>query len=221
MDVAKMSFIPALQHDILTPAYDVLIRLTIPELRFKTHLIRSAAIAAGHRVLDVGCGTGTLLLLASKCHRDATFIGIDPDLRIVRRARRKVPAATFELASAAALPFDADSFDRVLSTLTFHHLTREEKLVTMREIFRVLRPNGQFHLGDFGKPDSFAMRVASFLTEKIGREHVEENFAGMLPSMLAAAGFTKVEETGRFTTIFGVLRITRAAKGIPVLPGCS
>jgi hypothetical protein len=56
------------------------------------------------------------------------------------------------------------------------------------------------------------MRVASVLIEKIGREHVRENFRGLLPGMLSEAGFSVVEETGRCGTIFGVLRTYCAIK---------
>jgi ubiquinone/menaquinone biosynthesis C-methylase UbiE len=212
--MSRDRFIPALKHDLLTPAYDILIRLTLPEMRFKRHLIGAAAIAPGHRVLDVGCGTGTLLRLAVEQHRGVTFVGVDPDRRILARARRKVREmrVSLEEASATALPFDDASFDRVLSTLTFHHLRGDEKVDAMREILRVLRPRGEFHLGDFGQPDTVLMRIASFLSEKIGREHVEENFRGMLPSMLTDAGFVGVRETGRFTTMFGVLRTLESMK---------
>ena len=208
-------FIPALKRDALTPVYDVLIRLTLPEMRFKRHLLDAAVIAAGHRVLDVGCGTGTLLRLAAGQSTGATFVGIDPDPAILGRARPKLadlPEVSVEVGSATKLPFDSGSFDRVLSTLAFHHLRGDEKAEAMREILRVLRPGGEFHLGDFGAPDTLATRITSFLTERIGGEHVQENFQGLLPSMLARAGFTGVEETGRFGTMFGVLRTIRAVK---------
>ena len=211
-----MRFIPALGCDALTPAYDAFIRLTLPKIRFKSQLIQAAAIAPRHHVLDVGCGTGTLLLLAGRAHPEATFVGIDPDPRILVRARRKVPAVKLEESSATALPFADEIFDRVLSSLVLHHLNREGKVAAMREIFRVLKPRGEFHLGDFGPPDSRTMRIVSFLIEKTGLEHVEENFRGMLPSMLMNAGFESVKATCRFPTIFGVLRCIRAVKPVQV-----
>ena len=212
----RAPFIPALRHEALTPAYDFLIRLTMPELRFKEELIDAAAIDRGQRVLDVGCGTGTMLLMIAQRHPDASLAGVDPDPRVLERAQRKIAQAgraiALREASATALPYADESFDVVLSSLVFHHLTCCEKLQAMREIHRVLAPGGELHLGDFGEPDSRAMRVVSFLTEKIGREHVADNFAGMLMPMLEGTGFTMVEETGRFTSIFGVLRTIRAFK---------
>ena len=206
-------YIPALSHDWLTPAYDFLIALAMPERRFKTGLIDAAAIDSRHRVLDVACGTGTLLQMVAERHPRASLVGIDIDPRVLARARSKVGInAVFELASATAIPFAQGVFDIVLSSLAFHHLTREEKAEAMLEILRVLRPGGEFHLGDFGPPHMPLMRIASFLTEKIGREHVADNYAGFLVPMLDDAGFRVVEETGRFTSIFGTLRTVRAVK---------
>ena len=210
---SSRSYIPALSHDALTPAYDVLIALAMPERRFKTALIDAAGIEAGQRILDVACGTGTLLRMVAERHPRAALAGIDIDANVLARARSKVgSSAGLELASATAIPFASGTFDVVLSSLAFHHLTRDEKAESMREILRVLRPGGEFHLGDFGAPHTRSMRVASFLTEKVGREHVDDNYAGLLVPMLYDAGFGNVEETARFASIFGTLRTLRAVK---------
>ena len=209
-------FIPALGRDVFTPLYDLGIRLTLPERRFKSRLIESAHLARGMHVLDVGCGTGTLLLFAAEAAPDTRLVGVDVDDRILERARRKITVAGFrielERASATELPYADRSFERVLSTLAFHHLTRDEKARAFAEAHRVLRPGGELHLGDFGAPDTRYAGVASYLTERIGGEHVQENYRGLLPQMARDAGFVSVEETGRFGTIFGVLRSFRAAK---------
>jgi len=215
MTPGKRGFIPALTYDVLTPLYDVAIRLTLPELRFKRRLIAAAGIAAGQRALDVGCGTGTLLLLAAQSHPSADFVGIDPDPNILRRARKKLGGlanVAFNEGSATALPYPAGSFDRVLSSLVFHHLTREEKMIALRQILRVLRPRGELHLADFGAPHTRTMRVLSVFVERIGREHVTENFRGMLPAMLSEAGFQEVGETAHFATIFGTIQLLKGTK---------
>ena len=210
---ASGRFIPALSHDALTPAYDFLIAFAMPERRFKTALIDAAAIESGHRVLDVACGTGTLLQMVAERHPGAALTGIDIDPNVLARAKAKVGArAVLELASATALPFSSGTFDIVLSSLAFHHLTREEKVAAMQEVRRVLRPGGEFHLGDFGAPHTAVMRIGSFLTEKIGREHAADNFAGLLAPMLHYAGFREIEESGRVASVFGTLRTLHAVK---------
>ena len=212
----RKPFIPALGRDALTPIYDLGIRLTLPERRFKTRLVESARLTAGMRVLDVGCGTGTLLLIAAELAPAAVLFGVDIDDRILDRARQKIAVRgvriQFERASATELPYADGSFERVLSTLAFHHLTREEKARAFVEAFRVLRSGGELHLGDFGAPDTRYSRVASYLTEQLGGEHVQENYGGLLPAMARDAGFVGIEETSRFGTVVGVLRSFRAAR---------
>ena len=62
--MADRSYVPALGFDWLTRFYDPLLALTLREKTLKDRLIAQAAIAPGHAVLDVGCGTGTLAILA-------------------------------------------------------------------------------------------------------------------------------------------------------------
>lgn len=68
-----MSYIPALRFNWLTRFYDPLIRATLKEDRFRGLLLDQAGVQPGHKVLDVGCGTGTLVLIlkqrvpAAKC----------------------------------------------------------------------------------------------------------------------------------------------------------
>lgn len=209
-------YIPALGRDVLTPIYDLGIRLTLPERRFKLRVIESAHLEPGMRVVDVGCGTGTLLLIAAEVMPEARLFGVDIDDRILERARQKLSLRDLniqlEQASATDLPYADGSFERVLSTLTFHHLTRQQKQRAFAEAYRVLRPSGELHVGDFGAPHTRYARAASYLIERIGREHVQENFLGLLPQMALDVGFSSIEETGRFGTIFGVLRSFRAAK---------
>src|SRR3989442_2882228 len=89
MPPGKRDFIPALTYDVLTPLYDVAIRLTLPELSFKRRLLAAAGIAAGQRALDLGCGTRTLLLLAAQSHPNTAFVGHDPDAPMLTPARQK------------------------------------------------------------------------------------------------------------------------------------
>jgi ubiquinone/menaquinone biosynthesis C-methylase UbiE len=215
MTPGKRAFIPALTYDVLTPLYDVAIRLTLPEIRFKRCLLAAAGIGAGQRALDIGCGTGTLLRLAAQSHPDAEFVGLDPDPNILTRARKKLrrfPNVDLNEGSATALPYPASTFDRVLSSLVFHHLSGEQKVIAFQEILRVLRPRGELHLADFGAPHTPTMRVLSILVETIGREHVTENFRGLLPAMLSEAGFHEVGETARFATIFGTIQLLKGTR---------
>lgn len=208
---------PALGHDLLTPLYDAVVRWTTPETKFKRRLVRQASIGRGHRVLDVGCGTATLTLLVKREHPDAEVTGIDGDPKILRIARAKAERAvsdvTFEQAMAYALPHLDDSFDRVLSSLVFHHLTREDKARTFREVHRVLRAGGELHFADFGKPQNALMLAASLPWRLFdGMNTTRDNVRGDLPALLRDAGFAEVCETARYMTLFGTLSLYQAHK---------
>lgn len=82
-------YVPALSYTWLTPFYDFLIRWTMPELRIKRELIRQVRIRTGYRVLDLGCGTATLTLLAKKTYPNASIVGLDGDAQILAIAKRK------------------------------------------------------------------------------------------------------------------------------------
>jgi ubiquinone/menaquinone biosynthesis C-methylase UbiE len=93
-----------------------------------------------------------------RLHPEAEVVGLDPDPKALARARRKTEAAgvaiRFDAGFANELPYPDASFDRVFSSLMFHHLEREAKLATLRELRRVIAPSGSLHLLDFGPPRS-------------------------------------------------------------------
>lgn len=75
-------YIPALKYDWLTPLYDPLLRWTLRESIFKRHLMEQAGIERDHRLLDLGCGTATLMIQIKRAHPEAEVVGIDAVLNI-------------------------------------------------------------------------------------------------------------------------------------------
>lgn len=207
-------YIPALGLDLLTPLYDPVLHWVFQEMRFKQRLVNQANIQPGQRVLDLGCGTGTLTLLIKQVYPDADVIGLDGDLTVLTLARAKaekvgVPLA-FNAGMAFQLPYPDQAFDRVLTSLMLHHLTTDNKLRTLHEVYRVLQPGGALYVLDFGKPHTTLAYLISLIVRNF--EQVADNIQGLLPIMLGRAGFISIAEIAHFMTVAGTLTLYKAQK---------
>ena len=210
-------YLPALAYRSLTPLYDPLVRLTTRERAFKEALIGAAGIEDGMDVLDVGSGTGTLAVWIKQWHPGATVCGLDGDPDVLARARAKAEAVGIDVEFAEGLsyelPYPDASFDRVVSSLFFHHLLRADKVRTLAAIRRVLRPGGELHIADWGHPEDPAMRLAALGIRLLdGAESTADNLAGRLPQVIADAGFKRVSEGRAFRTVFGLVRLVSARR---------
>ena len=209
-----VKYIPALGIGSLTPFFDSFQKWGAKEETFKPELISQAGIEENFRVLDLGCGTGTLTLLAKKSQPSADVTGVDIDPHILSIAKEKAAQANvqikFDLGTAFNLPYPDNSFDRVVSSLVFHHLTRENKLRALKEVLRVLKKNGELHIADMGKPQNLLMRLPSVVMRRL--EETEDNVKGLIPRMLKNAGFNQVAETSKLMTIFGTIALYKGSK---------
>ena len=186
------------------------------EEQFKKQLVRQAQIQAGQNVLDLGCGTATLTILIKQTHPEAEVTGLDGDPRVLAIGRAKAAKAgaaiILDQGMSFRLPYSDESFDRVLSSLLFHHLNTENKQRTLDEVYRVLRPGGEFHLADLSRPRNLLARLVSPLMARL--EDVSDNHKGLLPVMMRQAGFKLVEDGVHFSTLFGTLSIYRGQKPV-------
>jgi SAM-dependent methyltransferase len=211
------SYVPALGYRLLTPLYDRLLRLTMREDEFKSALIAEARVKAGDRVLDLGCGTGTLLVMLQRECPEAQLTGIDGDPDVLRLAAEKARSTggTLDLrkALAVALPFPDSTFDHVLSTLVFHHLTTIDKTRALNEAYRVLRPGGLLLVADWGQPQNTLMLLASLGIRLLdGSETTRANLEGRLPELMEDARFDEAREVERRMTMFGTLSLYRGMR---------
>jgi len=215
--MSDRDYIPALRARALTRFYDPIVRLTTREGLFKRRLLEQAAPAPGDRILDLGCGTGTLALLIKRVQPDAEAFGLDADPEILARARAKAQAGAIEIrfdeGFSNRLPYKDETFDAVVSTLFFHHLSPQVKTQTAAEIVRVLRPGGELHVADWGPPSDPVMRAVSISIRLLdGFEPTGDNFSGRLPAIFEAAGLAGAEQTDRLRTVFGTLSLYRAER---------
>ena len=210
-------YVPAFRHNWLTPFYDVIVKFTTRERRFKRALIGQARLEPGLRVLDLATGSGTLALWMKQCQPKLDLSAVDGDPTILAIARRKAAKANAEIqwlqALSTELPFPALHFDRVVSSLFFHHLTWDAKLRTAREVFRVTKAGGELHVADWGRPQGRLMR-GLFVGIQLfdGFENTRDNVAGRLVPLFEQAGFVDVTTTQAFNTMFGTLALYRATK---------
>lgn len=208
-------YIPALGYNSLTPLYDAVVRLTVREKKFKKALIEQANFADGQSVLDLACGTGTLAVLIKETYPKVEVTGIDGDAKILaiaeKKAIKKGVSVQFDEGLSFELPYADESFDRVVSSLFFHHLTRADKLKTLREVLRVLKPEGELHIADWGLPANFLMKFVSYGVELLdGSETTGDNFKGLMPSLISETGFGETEEKQYFNSLFGTIRLIEA-----------
>ena len=124
----------------------------VSRLRRKT--VEFAEVAPGECVLDVGCGTGDLTLLAKeRVGSTGQVCGLDASPEMIevarRKAARKHAEVDFRVDVIERLPYPDGSFDVVLSSLMMHHLPADLKPIALAEIRRVLKPNGRLVIVDF------------------------------------------------------------------------
>jgi SAM-dependent methyltransferase len=218
--MAEDRYVPALGLRALTGLYDPVVRLTTREGVFKARLLEQAALRPGERVLDLGSGTGTLAIQAKRGQPEATIVGLDGDREVLRRARAKATDAgvevDFDEGYSTEPPYADSSFDVVLSTLFFHHLTGADKRRTAAEVFRILKPGGRLEVADWGRPADPAMRLLSTSIRLLdGFEQTRDNLAGGLPRIFDDAGLSDTAEVERMRTAFGTLAFYRARRPKP------
>lgn len=204
-------YLPAAGRDLFLPLYDPFTKLFgVDSLR--RALLEQASLQPAYRVLDVGCGTGTLALLIKKEHPAVTVIGIDPDPKALARAERKAERAEvsvhFERGFADALPFSDATFDRVFSSLMFHHLGTNEKGESLREIRRVLRPGGRLEFLDLASPNAHAHGFLSRLIHS--HQQMKDNVDERIVELMQAAGFVTARKLRERSVIFGTVAFFQA-----------
>lgn len=208
------TYLPAMSRDWLLPVYDPLTRL-LGVAGAHGSLIDEADLGPGLRVLEVGCGTGNLALAVKRRRPDVTVTGLDPDPKALARAARKSAragvAVRWERGFAEQLPYEEASFDRVLSSLMFHHLEPDGRRGMLSEVRRVLRPGGSLHLIDFGGRGDHRHGPVAHLKRRNAR--LQDNFDDSIPALMTAADLSDAAQTGQATTRAGRLAIYRAIRG--------
>jgi len=213
MTKSARTYLPAAGRDLFLPLYDPIVKL-LGGGAAREALLAQAGIRPTDRVFDLGCGTGTMAMAIQKQFAGVEIVGLDPDPRALARARKKAARESltiqFDQGFGDQLPYPAASFDRALSSFMFHHLPPEEKGKTLREVHRVLKPGGEFHMADFEGPEDHKQGFFRHLL--LSHAHLKDNSAANVIGLMKDAGFADAAKVGRRSKLFGGVAYYRAVK---------
>ena len=199
-------FLPAAGHDLFLPLYDPLVRFLGFD-RSRQELISQANVKPDHQILDIGCGTGTFVVLLKRQFPAVQVIGLDPDPKALRRAQNKVARAAVSVqldrGFSDELRYKNESFDRVFSSFMFHHLDEQERQKTLKEVLRVLKPGGSFHLLDFTADEG-----AHGFLDRLFHSHarLKDNTDDGILQQMTHAGFTTAAKLKEDKMLFGLMK---------------
>jgi ubiquinone/menaquinone biosynthesis C-methylase UbiE len=213
------AYTPAAGSHWLTPFYDFGIAALTREHRWRSAFIAQVRPRPGEVIIDVGCGTGSLLVLLGKAAPSAKLIGIDPDPAVLARARRRVAKAGLlvELHTGFARQAAGCGRERatkVVSSLVLHQVPMEEKGAALAAMYAALGAGGELHIADYGLQRTPLMRALfrGVVQNLDGRVNTEPNARGVLPELMHAAGFRSVEETLVIPTLSGSISLYRGIR---------
>lgn len=174
-----------MSHDVerfskWAPTYDrhYLQRLVFEPLQQAVLELAEREVPKPRRILDIGCGTGRLLKSAAERFPEAKLDGVDAAEGMIQQANatNNSERITFVQATAEKLPFPADQFDLVFTTMTFHHWADQRQGVA--EIARVLSDGGRWILADVVVGGFFAFMRRLFRLKFPQRAELEAQLSG-------------------------------------------
>jgi len=158
-----------------------------------------AAVSAGERVLDVGCGPGALTAELVRRVGPSAVSAVDPSESFVAAAQERNPGVGVRRASAEKLPFPNRSFDAALAQLVVHFMA--EPVVGLAEMARVTRRHGVVaacvwdHAGGRGPLTPYWEAARELDPEVEDESQRAGTREGHLGQLFQAAGLYEVEET--------------------------
>ncbi|MGH7549896.1 MAG: class I SAM-dependent methyltransferase [Gemmatimonadota bacterium] len=178
--------------------------------------LRRTDLREGDAVLDVGCGTGTLLEVVAGRVPGARLVGVDLSPAMLGVARRKLgDRGSLVAAEAGHLPFPDRRFDLVLSSSALHYWP--DPAAGLAEIARVLEPGGRVTITDWCD-DYLACRIVDFLLRILEPAHHRAYDTQACEGLLRGAGFSEIRvDRYKIDRLWGLMTAT----GIRGAAGCA
>ena len=215
--MSETKFIPALGYDFLSDYYDLAIKVTMPEKKFRNRLIDFVDPKEKEKILEFGFGTAQNIIILKQRFPNCNIQGVDIDPKIKSIAEYKFKKTGIEaplfLYDGNKLPFEDNSIDKVYSSLVFHQLDMITKLKCLLEINRILKPNGELIIGDWGKAKTKWMRLFFYLVQLLdGFKTTTDNVNGLMIKYITDAGFKNAREVDYINTSIGTYSYYKAEK---------
>jgi len=215
----QRDFVPALGRHWLTPLYDATIAVTTREKIWRNSLLRRLSPVPSDVILDIGCGTGTLVCRIKNLSPKSELIGIDPDHSVLEIAKVKAQREFQEIRFAQGFgdeigeKLDGSPINKIVSSLVFHQVPMEGKQSILRAAYDLLPEGGRLYIADFGKQRTALMRSCFKTVQRLdGFEYTQPNADGCLPVLMSEVGFTDVSEDLVVPTMVGSISLYSAQK---------
>lgn len=190
-------------YALFASVYDAAV---FPFKRLRRNVAATVELKPGARMLDVATGTGQQAFAFAKKAREV--VGIDLSEAMLRVARRnnRYSNVTFQLADAAALPFEDASFDASCVSFALHEMPNSIRERVLREMARVTKPGGFVVVVDYALPrNHVANRLAYHLIKLFEHEHYTTFVTSDISALFRRAG---LELSTRRSALAGVASIT-------------
>jgi cyclopropane fatty-acyl-phospholipid synthase-like methyltransferase len=208
--VSHDRYVPALRFRWLTGFYDPLMERWTAASRVRQAVIEALGLRPGLRLLELGCGPGRLAIEIKRRWPTVAIDALDGDPEILQVARRNAAEAGVEIAfreADIARLAATGPYDRVYSTLVFHHLSPVGKHEASAAVQRALARDGSFVIADFGRPRGALQWVLYSVAGWVdGAENTIPHRDGRFEQALRAS-FGSVRSTAMWRTIFGTIEV--------------
>lgn len=216
--MTQPAFTPAMGRFGAGQLYDAIIALT-GERHWRGLAAQHLELKPGDVVADVGCGSGSHMLMMHGLQPQARIVGVDPDERMLALARRKAQQAGVQLefrtgmghALVAVLPDLRPN--KLVSSLVLHQCPMPVKQSILASMHQLLQPGGRLVIADYGEQRGWLMRLVFRVVQIAdGFADTQPNADGVLPQLIAQAGFCNVREAEVIRTITGSISVYVADK---------